>query len=139
MIGRTVASASKTSVISMSESGHNNQTLLVIAKDIYPHEFKMKPTNGEIKLHNLPAYPDNHNMSTNRISEKPSDGAVSNWGQSHDVSNLFISDGSPFVTSTSVDPTLAIVALAIRQAEHIAKFVKTNALYLKNFRGVFEL
>ena len=61
-----------------------------------------------------------HNMGTCRMSEKPADGVVNLWGQSHDINNLFISDGSQFVTSTCENPTLTIVALAIRQAEHIA-------------------
>jgi len=42
------------------------------------------------------------------------------WGQTHDVSNLFVSDGSLFTTSAAANPTLTIVALAIRQADHIA-------------------
>jgi choline dehydrogenase-like flavoprotein len=34
--------------------------------------------------------------------------------------NLYVSDGSVFTTSAAPNPTLTIVALAIRQAEHIA-------------------
>jgi choline dehydrogenase-like flavoprotein len=94
----------------------------------YSQMAKLYKSVGAIKLYNLPAYPNSHNMGTNRMSEKPSDGVVNKWGQSHDVPNLFISDGSQFVSSSSVNPTLTIVALAIRQAEHIAKLVKTNAL-----------
>ena len=41
--------------------------------------------------------------------------------ESHDIANLFISDGSQFTTGASENPTLTIVSLAIRQAEHIAK------------------
>ena len=41
-------------------------------------------------------------------------------GQTHDIENLFISDGSQFTTSTAENPTLTIVALAIRQADYIA-------------------
>jgi choline dehydrogenase-like flavoprotein len=36
------------------------------------------------------------------------------------VKNLFVSDGSVFSTSAAANPTLTIVALAIRQADHIA-------------------
>jgi len=45
---------------------------------------------------------------------------VNRWGQSHDVKNLFVSDGSQFASSGGENPTLTIVALAIRQAEYIA-------------------
>ena len=67
-----------------------------------------------------PPYPSTHNLGTNRMSEKPQDGVVNKWGQSHDIANLFVSDGSQFTTGASENPTLTIVALAIRQADHIA-------------------
>jgi choline dehydrogenase-like flavoprotein len=54
------------------------------------------------------------------MSERPEDGVVNAWGQAHDVENLFVSDGSVMTTGGAANPTLTIVALAIRQAEHIA-------------------
>ncbi|MGZ6194684.1 MAG: GMC oxidoreductase, partial [Candidatus Binataceae bacterium] len=48
------------------------------------------------------------------------DGVCNQWGQTHDVKNLFISDGSQFTTSGGENPTLTIVTLAIRQADRIA-------------------
>ena len=42
------------------------------------------------------------------------------YGQTHDVANLFISDGSQFTTSGAENPTLTIVALAIRQTDYLA-------------------
>ena len=68
-----------------------------------------------------PPYPSTHNLGTNRMSEKPEDGVVNKHGQSHDIPNLFVSDGSQFTTGAAENPTLTIVALAIRQADHIAK------------------
>lgn len=67
-----------------------------------------------------PPYPSTHNLGTNRMSEKPRDGVVNKHGQSHDIPNLFISDGSQFTTGGAENPTLTIVALAIRQADFIA-------------------
>jgi choline dehydrogenase-like flavoprotein len=64
-------------------------------------------------------YPSTHNLGTNRMSENPRDGVVNKWGQTHDIPNLFISDGSQFTTGGAENPTLTIVALAIRQAEYI--------------------
>jgi len=55
------------------------------------------------------------------MSAKASDGVVNKWGQSHDIDNLFISDGSQFTTGASENPTLTIVSLAIRQADYIAE------------------
>ncbi|PWE51008.1 2-keto-gluconate dehydrogenase [Thioclava sp. NG1] len=67
-----------------------------------------------------PPYPSTHNLGTNRMSENPRDGVVNKHGQTHDVPNLFISDGSQFTTGAAENPTLTIVALAIRQADFIA-------------------
>ena len=54
------------------------------------------------------------------MSEKPRDGVVNKFGQTHDIPNLFISDGSQFTTGGAENPTLTIVTLAIRQADAIA-------------------
>lgn len=67
-----------------------------------------------------PPYPSTHNLGTNRMSANARDGVVNKWGQSHDIGNLFVSDGSQFTTGAAENPTLTIVALAIRQAEYLA-------------------
>jgi len=75
---------------------------------------------GATRAFPTPPYPSTHNLGTNRMSENPRDGVVNKHGQTHDINNLFISDGSQFTTGASENPTLTIVALAIRQADHIA-------------------
>jgi choline dehydrogenase-like flavoprotein len=82
---------------------------------------KLSEAVGATRVIDMPAYPASHNMGTNRMSAKPRDGVVNKWGQSHDVKNLFVSDGSQFTSSSAANPTLTIVALAIRQAGHIAE------------------
>jgi len=42
------------------------------------------------------------------------------YGQTRDIKNLFVSDGSQFITGAACNPTLAIVTLAIRQTGYIA-------------------
>ena len=69
-----------------------------------------------------------HNMGVARMSADPKDGVTNRWGQVHDMENLFVSDGSTFSTSAAANPTLTIVALAIRQADHIAERMKTKSL-----------
>jgi len=76
---------------------------------------------GATRVFPTPPYPSTHNLGTNRMSERPEDGVCNRWGQTHDVANLFISDGSQFTTGAAENPTLTIVALAIRQADHIAR------------------
>ena len=62
-----------------------------------------------------------HNMGTARMSSDPAEGVVNGFGQSHRLKNLFISDGSVFPSSGCENPTLTIVAFAIRQAEYITR------------------
>jgi choline dehydrogenase-like flavoprotein len=69
-----------------------------------------------------------HNMGVARMSENPDDGVTNQWGQTHDIDNLFVSDGSVFSTSAAANPTLTIVALAIRQADHIAARMQQKTL-----------
>jgi choline dehydrogenase-like flavoprotein len=73
-----------------------------------------------------PPYPSTHNLGTNRMSTRPRDGVVDKFGQTHDVKNLFVSDGSQFTTGAAENPTLTIVALAIRQADYIAGELSKN-------------
>lgn len=75
---------------------------------------------GAVRTLHVPPYPSTHNLGTNRMSASPRDGVVNRWGQAHDISNLFVSDGSQFTTGAAENPTLTIVTLAIRQAEYIA-------------------
>ena len=75
---------------------------------------------GAVRTMPTPPYPSTHNLGTNRMSEKARDGVVDKWGRSHEVKNLFVSDGSVFTTGGAENPTLTIVALATRQAEYIA-------------------
>lgn len=83
---------------------------------------------GARRVIDMPAYPASHNMGTNRMSANARDGVVNKWGRTHDVKNLFISDGSQFTSSSAANPTLTIVALAIRQAGHIAGAMKRKEL-----------
>ena len=75
---------------------------------------------GAVRTLPTPPYPSTHNLGTNRMSEKPRDGVVNRYGQSHDIPNLFVSDGSQFTTGAAENPTLTIVALALRQAEYLS-------------------
>ena len=60
-----------------------------------------------------------HLMGTARMGTDPSRSVVNEWGRCHDVKNLFIVDGSIFVTSGGVNPTATIQALALYIADSI--------------------
>ena len=53
------------------------------------------------------------------MGRAPKTSVVNDWGRSHDVKNLFVVDGSLFVTSAGVNPTSTIQALALYVADAI--------------------
>jgi len=55
--------------------------------------------------------------------------AIEKWGRSHDVKNLFIVDGSIFVTSAGVNPTRTIQALALYVADTIKQRLAAATLF----------
>ncbi|MBG1269424.1 GMC family oxidoreductase [Nostoc sp. WHI] len=60
-----------------------------------------------------------HNMGTTRMLHDPKQGVVDANCQVHGISNLFITGSSVFPTGGYANPTLTIVALAIRLADHL--------------------
>jgi choline dehydrogenase-like flavoprotein len=54
-----------------------------------------------------------HLMGTARMGRDPERSVVNEWGRCHDVRNLFIVDGSLFVTAAAVNPTNTLQALAL--------------------------
>ena len=66
-----------------------------------------------------------HLMGTARMGTDPEQSVVNEWGRSHDVKNLFIVDGSIFVTSAGVNPTRTIQALALYVADNIKQRLAT--------------
>jgi choline dehydrogenase-like flavoprotein len=62
-----------------------------------------------------------HLMGTARMGTDPERSVVNDWGRAHDVRNLFVIDGSIFVTPGGVNPTCTIQALALHVADRIKK------------------
>ena len=60
-----------------------------------------------------------HLLGTARMGTDPERSVVNEWGRSHDVKNLFIVDGSVFVTSGGVNPTSTIQAIALYVADQM--------------------
>jgi choline dehydrogenase-like flavoprotein len=60
-----------------------------------------------------------HLLGTARMGTNPERSVVNEWGRSHDVKNLFIVDGSVFVTGGGVNPTSTIQALALYIADQM--------------------
>ena len=62
-----------------------------------------------------------HHMGTCRMGHDARDSAVDSFGAVHGCSNLFVVGGSMFVGPAAVNPTLTMVALALRTADYLAR------------------
>src|SRR5213594_2733526 len=60
-----------------------------------------------------------HLLGTAKMGTDPATSVVDPWGRSNDIRNLFIFDGSIWPTSSGMNPTATIAALALRCAEHL--------------------
>jgi len=69
-----------------------------------------------------------HLLGTARMGNHPTSSVVDKFHRTHDVPNLFVCDGSSFVTSGRGQPTMTIQALAFRAADHMGQFARRNEI-----------
>jgi choline dehydrogenase-like flavoprotein len=69
-----------------------------------------------------------HLLGTCRMGDDPKSSVIDKYHRTHDVRNLFLCDGSSFVTSGRGQPTQTIEALAFRAGDYIARFAKRNEI-----------
>jgi choline dehydrogenase-like flavoprotein len=69
-----------------------------------------------------------HELGTVRMGRDPRASAVNGFGQAHEVPNLFVADGGPFVSQADKNPTWTILALAWRAADYITEQRKQGAI-----------
>jgi choline dehydrogenase-like flavoprotein len=72
-----------------------------------------------------------HHMGTTRMAASPRDGVVDADCRVHGVANLYVAGSSVFTTSGWANPTLTIVALALRLAGHLVKRQQRPATHLR--------
>jgi choline dehydrogenase-like flavoprotein len=65
-----------------------------------------------------------HEVGTTCMGTQKSDSVVNEWCQTWDVPNLLVTDGGPFVSNADKNPTLSIMAFAMRSCEHLAEEMK---------------
>jgi choline dehydrogenase-like flavoprotein len=69
-----------------------------------------------------------HLLGTCRMGKDPKTSVINPDHRTHDVANLFLCDGSSFVTSGRGQPTETIQALAFRAADRISTLAKKNEI-----------
>ena len=70
-----------------------------------------------------------HEQGCCRMGDDPRQFVTNRWGQCHDVPNLFPGDGSINVTSAMEAPTLTILALSMRNANHLVEEMRNGHLH----------
>lgn len=80
--------------------------------------FDYDPAEVETEMVRYGAY-GGHHIGTTRMGEDPTHSVVDANGRLHEVNNLYIAGSSVFPTSSQANPTLTIVALALRLGEHL--------------------
>jgi choline dehydrogenase-like flavoprotein len=69
-----------------------------------------------------------HEVGGAIMGADPGQSVTNQWGQTWDVRNLFITDGAVFASNADKNPTLTIMALAWRTADHIVDRMKRREL-----------
>jgi choline dehydrogenase-like flavoprotein len=85
----------------------------------------------ELISENLAMFPPGHSIhevGTARMGTDPKTSVLNAWNQAHDIANLLVVDGSCFVSSGCVNPTLTILALAMRASEHVIEQFKRREI-----------
>jgi choline dehydrogenase-like flavoprotein len=65
-----------------------------------------------------------HELGGCRMGDNPKTSVLNLYNQAHDVKNLFVTDGSAFVSGGAQNPTLTILALSMRASEYLADQMK---------------
>ncbi len=102
----------------MNELGENDKSML---KAMSARQREILEAAGAKEIQEQKHRPgaSEHYFGTCRMGTDPNTSVVDPWCRTHDVPNLFIGDGSVFVTGAAVNPALTISALATRTAEGI--------------------
>ena len=69
-----------------------------------------------------------HELGVTRMGDDPSTSVLNGNCQAHDVANLFVTDGGPFVSQADKNPTWTILALAWRTGDYIVEQRNAGAL-----------
>ncbi|HET7100491.1 MAG TPA: GMC family oxidoreductase, partial [Terriglobia bacterium] len=69
-----------------------------------------------------------HEVGIARMGNDPKASVLNQFQQTHDIRNLFVMDGAGFPSSACQNPTLTIMALAVRSCDHLIGRLKAGAL-----------
>ncbi len=98
-----------------------SRALALLARDIHRSgvgRFEYDPGTVEMEMTRYGAY-GGHHIGTARMGSDPRTSVVDADCRLHDVDNLYVAGAATFPTSSQANPTLTVVALALRLAAHL--------------------
>lgn len=110
---------------------HDHPDDMALARFLQSKAEAILDAAGAEKIWSHPVHPQSsgvHLLGTCRMGDDPATSVVDRHHRSHDVRNLFICDGSSMVSSGRGQPTMTIMALAFRAAEHIGRFARNGEI-----------
>lgn len=97
----------------------------ILRKELSKEGMRIRKIDHDLSSDGWPVsmLPAKHAMGTTRMHKDEKQGVVDEHCRVHGVQNLYVAGGSVFPTSGMANPTLTIVALAIRSADHIKQMM----------------
>ena len=111
----------------LNQAKHMQETFRALVSEMGGTVFSPMPTK-EQKYNIAAGGQIIHELGGSRMGSDPKTSVVNANCQAHDVKNLFIADGGPFVSQADKNPTWTILALAWRTADGIADKIKQRQL-----------
>jgi choline dehydrogenase-like flavoprotein len=69
-----------------------------------------------------------HELGIARMGHNPRTAVLNQFQQTHDIKNLFVMDAAGFVSGATQNPTLTIMALAVRSSDYLMQELKSGNL-----------
>ena len=109
------------------QAKHMQETFRAIIQDLGGLSLSPMPTREDLYGLDAPGRII-HEVGTTRMGDDPKTSVLNAWCQAHDVKNLFVTDGGPFVSNADKNCTWTIMALAMRTSRHIAELRRTGSI-----------
>jgi len=108
----------------------DSENELAMIKDIGESAGEMLEAAGATNIHTY-AHPSAprwavHEAGVARMGTDPKKSVLNQFQQSHDIKNLFVMDASGFTSNPCQNPTLTIMALAVRSCDHLLDELKRS-------------
>lgn len=69
-----------------------------------------------------------HEMGSARMGNDPSDSVLNKWCQTHDVPNLFVTDGAFMTSAACQNPSISYMAFTARACDHAVKLMQDKVI-----------